>query len=154
MKAMKSLTSKAQKLALLLGVTGVVFTALPSQAEAGEKTLLKSHGLTLNACRIGSRMLRFSGFHSASARRGFLSGSVTLSSRSFGTVRLTQGRWYGDWRGGVVYLNKRYVRVSRNLVSPIHVQFTKGFNAGRGTVYVGFGRTTGSFTMSGLPRCN
>lgn len=150
---MKALMTKAQKLVLLLGVTGVVFTTLPSQAEAGQRTILKSHGLTVNACRAGMGLLKLSGSHTASTRNGFLSGSVHLSSSLFGSISLTQGRWVGNSAGGSVRLNPRYVSVRTNRVGSVRVSFTKGFPRGKGTTYINFSRGSNSFTVRGLPRC-
>lgn len=153
MKAMKSLTKKAQTMALLLGVTGAVLTSMPLQAEAGQRTLLKNNGLTVQACRIGARTVKFSGWHTAPTKDGFLAGSVRLWSSSFGSINLSQGHWVGDWRGGRVSLKPRYVTVRRNYVSPVHIRFIKGYPVGRGTIYKKHGGRTSSFSVSGLPGC-
>ncbi|MDO5104037.1 MAG: hypothetical protein Q4D91_14290 [Lautropia sp.] len=153
MKAMKSLTKKAQTMALLLGVTGAVLTSVPLQAEAGQRTLLASNGLRVQACRAGTRVVKFSGFYAAPARNGFLAGNVHLSSRSFGSISLTQGRWVGNGAGGHVSLNPRHVTVRGNYVRPVRVGYTKGFPAGKRPIYIDFHRIIHSFSVSGLPRC-
>lgn len=153
MKAMKSLTKKAQTMALLLGVTGAVLTSMPLQAEAGQRTLLTSNGLRVQACRAGTRVVKLSGFHAASTKNGFLAGSVRLSSRSFGYTSLTQGRWVGNGAGGHVSLNPRYVTVRGNYVSPVYVRFIKGYPVGKGTIYKKHSGRTSSFSVSGLPKC-
>lgn len=153
MKTMKSLTSKAQKLVLLLGMTGVVFTTLPSQAEAGGRTIFKRHGLTLRACHPAPNFLKFSGFYAGPRRNGFLYGDVGLHFPSFGWVHLTQGRWVGNGVGGAVNLNPRYVWLRGKRVDGINVSFTKGFERSDGIYKVTYPRSIGAATMRGLPKC-
>lgn len=152
MKAMRFMTNKARTLAFLLGATGAVLTSIPMQANAAEATLLKSNGLTVKACRAGSNMLRFSGFHAGPKRSGDLYGSVHLASSSFGYIRLTQGRWIGDWRGGIVYLNNRQVGSAAGVRS-IRISFAKRYENGRRVFYRKFFFTTPSFPITALPRC-
>ena len=152
MKAMRFMTNKARALAFLLGATGAVLTSIPMQAEAGDTTLLRSNGLTLKACRVGTRTLKFSGFYSGANRDGYLHGSVRLSSPSIRTTFLTQGRRVGDWRGGMVYLNSKYV-TSRFGVTFFRVNFVKVFEKGGRTVYKGFSSKVPSLSISSLPRC-